>query len=437
MMIFLINFQNNPYIFGEILSLIHTIILAVFFILYMHHNVFLILSPFCKPRIYQDTNTYHKYAYIVAAKNEEKVIGNLIDSINNQNYPQDKMTIFVFADNCTDDTAKIAREKGAIVYERKNDTLIGKSYVLDEAFKWLIKNYDNEFEAFIVFDADNLVDKNFTLEMNKAYSEGCKLCTSFRNSKNYGENWIASASAMLFFREVRVMHNMRSYFKSTTYVSGTGFLVDYNIIKNNGGWIHHRLIEDVEFSIDEFLQGQKTAYVSKATFYDEQPANFKTSWNQRMRWCKGNHQCFFGYEKKIIKHFFKTGDFGCIDLGTHILPAPALLTLWLLLLPIIYGIYALICNVPFDIYFSAAIRPLLASMFYGYIYAFFSALLITILMWKEIKAKPLRKIWHCFTFPLSMLFYLPINTIALFRKNVKWKHIDHTNSTSINEIEKM
>jgi len=177
---------DSQYPFGETLSLIHFIILLILGILYLHHTLFFVLSIFIKNKKFKETTNFHKYAVIICARNEEKVIGNLIDSINEQDYPSQNLKIFVFADNCTDETARVAREHGAIVYERFNDKLIGKSYVLDEAFKWIIKNYDGQFDAFLLFDADNILSKNYVKEMNKAYDEGHKICTSFRNSKNYG-----------------------------------------------------------------------------------------------------------------------------------------------------------------------------------------------------------------------------------------------------------
>ncbi|MBQ1935997.1 MAG: glycosyltransferase, partial [Clostridia bacterium] len=65
---------------------------------------------------------YHKFALVTSAHNEAAVIANLVDSLAQQNYPRECYDIFIIADNCTDNTAEIAREHGAIVYERFNDT---------------------------------------------------------------------------------------------------------------------------------------------------------------------------------------------------------------------------------------------------------------------------------------------------------------------------
>lgn len=424
---------NSPYPFGETLSLIHFIILLILGVLYLHHTLFFILSIFIKNKKFKETNNFHKYAVIICARNEEKVIGNLIDSIKDQNYPSEFIETFVFADNCTDKTAEVARLHGATVYERFNDKLIGKSYVLDEAFKWIIKNYDGKFDAFLLFDADNILNKNYIREMNKAYDAGHKICTSFRNSKNYGKNWLASGSAMLFFRECVTMHPVRNLFKSSCYISGTGCLIDYNIIKEKNGWDYNYLIEDIQFSIDNICKGNKITYVNEAQFYDEQPITFKDAWNQRMRWCKGNHQCYFGYHKKLAKRFFKTGDFSCVDLYTHTFPAPFVMTVWLLVLPIIYGVYALIVQVPFEMYFVAAVKPLIDSLVFGFIYSGFVALVITIKIWKKLNTSAFKKILGIFAFPFYMSAYLPITVIAMFKK-VKWVPITHTDDSNLDSI---
>lgn len=419
--------------FGETLSLINYIVFAILFIIYFHHNLFLILSIFFKKKKYKDAKINHKFAFIISARNEEKLIGNLIDSLYEQDYPKELLKIYVIADNCTDNTSKVAIDHNAIVIERNDLEFIGKSYALDKVLNYAI-NDDSDIEAFIVFDADNVVDKNFTKEMNKAFDEGYKIATSFRNSKNYGASWVASGAGMTFFRECRIMHRMRSRFNMTTYVSGTGFMVSKDIIKENGGWINHLLIEDVEFSIDEYLKGYKVAYVADAIMYDEHPENFKDSWRQRLRWCKGNHQCFKKFNFKLFINGFKHPSYSNIDLYAHTFPASILSIGWLgFILPLSYGIYAIVTNLPFAIYFEAAVRPLIDSLIFSILYTLLVALILTIMCWKDIKAKPFKKILHIFTFPLYALSYLFISFISIFVK-VQWKPIKHTADIKIEDI---
>ena len=115
----------------------------------------------------------HRYAVLISARNENAVIGDLIHSIRVQNYPQELIDIFVIADNCTDNTAAVAQEAGAIVFPRFNKEEIGKGYALDYGFACIRQHYaDNKYEAYFVFDADNVLDVNYFREMNKVFDNG-------------------------------------------------------------------------------------------------------------------------------------------------------------------------------------------------------------------------------------------------------------------------
>lgn len=120
----------------------------------------------------------HRFAVVIAARNESAVIGGLIDSIHKQKYPRELLDIYVIADNCTDTTAQVAQDAGAYVYERFNRQLVGKGYALDYFFKQLMKEKkDRLYDGFFVFDADNLLDENYVYEMNKVFDSGYRVIT--------------------------------------------------------------------------------------------------------------------------------------------------------------------------------------------------------------------------------------------------------------------
>ena len=105
----------------------------------------------------------HKYGIVISARNEKNVIGNLLDIIKKQDYPQELLTVFVVADNCTDNTAEIARKKGAVVYERFDNDHRTKGYALEFLFDKIENDYGRDsFEGYFVFDADNLLKEDFT-----------------------------------------------------------------------------------------------------------------------------------------------------------------------------------------------------------------------------------------------------------------------------------
>ena len=214
----------------------------------------------------------HNLAVIICARNEEMVIDKLLETINNQNYPKDKLKAVVIADNCTDKTAEIARQYGAVVFERFNTKKVGKGYALNFAFKNIYSMFgDNYFDGYIIIDADNLLDSNYVAEMNKTFCQGYRVITGYRNSKNYGTNWITAGYAVAFMREAKFLNYARSALGSSCAVSGTGFLVSNEIIRERGGWNYSLLTEDIEFTVDTIMRGETIGYCENAMLYDEQP----------------------------------------------------------------------------------------------------------------------------------------------------------------------
>lgn len=172
------------------LQLILTILGTIFSVLYFYQVVFMIIGIFSKKRRFPEAKKNHTFAIVICARNEEKVIGNLIESIKSNDYPQENLKIFVCADNCTDNTAQICRDLGCVVYERQNKEKVGKGYALDFLFKNIALDFPEYCpDATFMFDADNILTKNYIKEMNKALDSGVKVCTSFRNSKNFGSSW--------------------------------------------------------------------------------------------------------------------------------------------------------------------------------------------------------------------------------------------------------
>lgn len=236
------------------------------------HQFFYIFIGILRKAPQYTAKEQHRFAVVVSARNESSVIGNLISSIRTQKYPQELVDIFVIADNCTDNTAEVARNAGAIVYERFNKELVGKGYALDWLFKIIKTDHaDKNYEAFIIFDADNVLDPNYIAEMNKVFDNGYRIITSYRNSKNYDSNWITAGYSLWFLREAKYLNNARMQLGTSCAISGTGFLVSAEVIEENGGWIHHLLTEDIEFTVDSVIKGEKIGYCQNAILYDEQP----------------------------------------------------------------------------------------------------------------------------------------------------------------------
>ncbi len=370
----------------------------------------------------------HKYAVVISARNEENVISGLIRSLKKQDYPQELLDVFVIADNCTDRTAKVARDSGAIVYERRNKSLVGKGYALDYLFHRIFDDYgEMAYEGFIVFDADNIVDPGFVREMNKMFDTGkYSALTSYRNSKNFCDNWISAGYALWFLRESRFLNGPRTKLGVNCAVSGTGFLVAADVIREDGGWPYHLLTEDIEFSVSCATRGRRIGYCGKAVIYDEQPTNFKQSWDQRLRWSKGFYQVDVKYTGALLRGCTKGGRHGmsCYDMLMTVAPCN-LATIGMLALAFLISIGSF--SYPMFVMYRVLrmLMRMVCTTFlgvYGSLLLFGAVTLVT--EWGQIRGKPWKKVLYLFTFPLFMLTYIPISLVALVGK-VEWKPIRH------------
>jgi len=424
----------------KVITTINTIVFVLLTVLYFYQFVYIFIALVHEKK--QKKPDYipkklHRFAFIIAARNENAVIANLIKSIKTQNYPSELIDIIVVADNCTDNTAEIARANGAIVYERFNNELVGKGYALDFAFTKIKDNYGDYtvYDGYFIFDADNIINKKYVREMNKTFDQGYRVITSYRNSKNFDTNWITSGYSLWFCREAKYLNNPRMILKTSCAVSGTGYLVNSEIIKKYNGWKCNLLTEDIQFSVVNILDGEKIGYCSEAMFYDEQPETFKQSWNQRMRWSKGFYQVMFKYGKELITMAFKKRQMfiSCYDMFMTIAPA-TLLSFGLFILNIIFLLLAAVNPVLFKQIIPITLESIVFAIGSFCLLMFSVATITLITEWKKILAPPKKKIWSLFTFPFFMLTYIPISLVALVKK-VEWKPITHCVAKTMEEIE--
>ncbi len=413
----------------DFIRTVNFIISAVFFICYFYQFLYIPIAIFKKEPPHKIPKK-HRFAVLVSARNEEKVIGELIKSINSQTYGRENIRIFVMADNCTDETARTARNLGARVYKRFDLEKIGKGYALEELLNHISEDYPrNYFDGFFVFDADNVLEENYIEEMNKTFSDGFNIITGYRNSKNYGDNWISAGYSLWFLRESRFLNHSRFLSENSCAVSGTGFFFSSEILEKCGGWPFHLLTEDIEFTVHNITRGEKIGFCKNAVLYDEQPTLFRQSWRQRMRWAKGYLQVFKKYGKELFKGIFR-GDFSCFDMTMNIMPAVVLSVLCAAING--FAAFAAVLS-------GGSLLPVVFSLgesiFNMYLTLFTIGAITTATEWKQIHTKTAKKIFYVFTFPLFMFTYIPISVAAIFRK-VEWKPIEHKIKISAAELKR-
>ncbi|MBR6807256.1 MAG: glycosyltransferase family 2 protein [Clostridia bacterium] len=448
---------------------------------YWYRNIYKFFGLFTT-RKFKETTKLHKYAVLVAARNEETVIGQLVDSIRKQDYPSELVDIFVVADNCTDSTAQIARQLGAICYERDDKEHKTKGFALQFLVECIRQDYGIEsYDGYFIFDADNLLKQDYITRMNESFAAGEKIVTSYRNTKNFDDNWISASYGVHWLRTVRNEHRARSFFHLATRIQGTGFLFAHEVIKD--GWNYTSLTEDRAFCADAVANGYKISYNNKAEFYDEQPVDMKIAMRQRIRWAKGHLQALAETGPQLLWHIFYTGGranqseeakkasvfkrfinnirlrFMSFDMLTVVFPNSlfSVFKRWI--------VYALRCvlifgpglkiasnygpdfiadflkligyNPVYKFGFPATTLLLILTVGWvveGYLKGIFTAAYVYIFEHKRIKKiKWYRKIWFCITFPIFDQIGKLAMIIALFTK-VEWKPIPHKAAIAIDEL---
>lgn len=378
------------------------------------------VSFFRRPGPVPASEGKHRFAVLICARNEEAVIGELLESIQKQTYPADRLTAFVMADNSTDRTARIARERGAVCYTRTDPVHVGKGYALDALCRRVEEDYPGAFDGYFIFDADNVLAPDFVERMDAVFSSGKRIVTGYRNTKNFESSLSSKGQGVMFLTENRFLNYPRSLLGNGALVAGTGFLVDAGLIRENGGWPYHLLTEDVEFTAAQLLKGNHAYHCRDAEFFDEQPVQLRASWTQRTRWIQGYLQVFRKYGAQLIGTGLRTRDYSCFDLILCYF-APVLLMLAALLGNLAGGAAAAIQKGDA----LGALRQLLLPLLNGYGLMLCLGTATVVSEWKRIRTSVGHKLLAIAAFPVYMMDYVFIGCISLFKKR-QWKEIRHS-----------
>lgn len=364
----------------------------------------------------------HKFMAVVPAHNEETVIKNLVESLVAQNYPKELYDIYVIADNCTDATAEIAKEAGAKVLKRFDEENKTKGHALN----WFIKQKIEEnadYDAMCVFDADNIVDKNFLKNMNKKLCQGEEVVQGYRDIKNPTDSWIASGYAIFYWMMHRFYHLARYNLGLSPLLNGTGFMVKFDLLKPHG-WQTVTLTEDIEYSLINIAQGRKLGWAVDAIVYDEQPVTFKASWSQRSRWTVGHLQCMKEYTKDLINGVKEHKTLMNFDGALYLFGIPMMILTFALL-----GVNTLL-------YLGAEMTLAdLIGNFARYLIATFILPVLTGVAIMALEKKPIKPmLTGILMYPIFMGSWIVINIKCLIKPNTKWEKIEHVRDINIKEV---
>ena len=387
----------------EIINIIIMLLLVVYGLYFVITALFLFKKR-KKDSIVSDK--YSHFTILIPARNEEEVIKDAIQSFKRQKYPKDNYEIVVVINNTTDNTLGVCNAEGVrcILCERK---IKNKGDALKEAFDRLKKE---KTDAYIIMDADNVVNDEFLGEMNKSLNEGTLVAKSSMDIKAKENTWVSSSYAIYFFIQSILYSIPRNNIGASCAINGTGIMIKKEVIDKYGFNVR-TITEDLEFMTLCALNNIKIKYVEGAICYAEHPSDFKVSMIQRRRWTKGIYEGFIIYFNSIIKNMIKRPNIELFD-SLLIYSIPLILILSLI------SIFINFLIVPLPIYLIITSFSLLVS----YISISLCALFVCVTREKKIKDV----LTGIIMFPIFLLAWQYLNMIILFKKEVVWHEIKHT-----------
>lgn len=341
-----------------------------------------------------------RFAAVIPAHNEADVISGLISSIRRCSYPQELISVFVIADECTDSTATLSRKLGARIISRPISTCKGDA--LSEAFSVILT--EHTYDAVAVFDADNLVDSEFFSVMNERLSSGKEAVQGYVDSKNSDSSWISYAHSVWYWITNRLMQTGRAVLGIGCVLDGTGFVLSTELLAKVR-WKTVTFAEDAEYTCILAENGICVDYAEDAVVFDEKPRTLRESARQRRRWTQG----MFDVQSEYTLRLLKRGKFNALmNLWGDVLSSVSFAAL---------TISAFVIN--FGIWQSAVGKITL------WIYILFN-ILITLLALVKDKKISFKMILNIFGFLIYIISWLPVSFFGIFgRRNGGWYHTKH------------
>lgn len=386
--------------------------------IYWFYFVIMAIGFFKKDNNKKLSDNKNHFAVIIAARNEENVIGNLVNSLKNVNYDKKLCDIYVIVNNCTDNTEKVAKEAGANVI-LCTEKVKSKGEVLEFTFDYLKNN--NQIDAYAIFDADNIVHAEFFNSMNEMLNNGYSVAQGFRDTKNIYDNWITSSYAILYYTQSLFMNESRYKLGKSSFLNGTGFVVKKDII-DKYGFSPKTLTEDIEFTAMCAINDERIGFAKDAITYDEQVTNLIVSMKQRKRWSFGTMECLKEYFPKLIKKGLKEKKFNCIDVALFYLAV---------LFQVLTGVASMFIFAGKIVDFNLFNINYFISFMFILVISYLVGVVLRILILKKNNKKIKLSIGGILFFDIFILSWIPVNFICLFIKKCNWDLIKHNRNVDV------
>jgi cellulose synthase/poly-beta-1,6-N-acetylglucosamine synthase-like glycosyltransferase len=263
-------------------------------------------------------------AILIPAHNEAQTIRRTLMSVSSQMTESDRLV--VIADNCSDDTAELARQHGAEVAVRTNDDLRGKGYALDHGLGYLEKTGAPEVVIFV--DADCQLHQECLARLALAsHQSGRPVQAAYlMNPPNSSR---MTASLVCFAWKVRDFVRPLGWHRLALpcQLAGSGMAFPWNVARSTDLASGH-LTEDLKQSLDLALTGKFALFCPDAVVTSDVAPAGTPSASQRARWEHGTLEIAIEYIPRLAASLFKSPSLSLIAVMLDLMVPPlALLAL--------------------------------------------------------------------------------------------------------------
>ncbi len=305
-----------------LVSLIIYLLLATVYLLVLAIAYFVVPEPKSNK-----SGVLNRFALLVPAHNEELLIARLCDSLLKIDYPQGHFQIYIVADNCTDNTAKISRFFPIQVLERKDRIHTGKGY----AIEWALRQISlSNFDAVLILDADNVVDPLIIKELNQKINQG-ELAIQCHNAVgNSNDSWFTQLLYVSRTIGNALYHHSKYKLGLSSYLMGNGICFTTKLLESKN-WTAFTVGEDWEYYTQLIADRIIISFAINAKVFHQESRSLKQATTQRLRWSSGRFLVLKNYGLKLFWDGLKRRDFITLDAS----------------LPLIFPNYSLQINLTF------------------------------------------------------------------------------------------
>ena len=260
-----------------------------------------------------------RFAILVPAHNEERLLPVLLLNLGRLAYPRELFTIHVVADNCTDGTAALGRQGGAVVHERFNTEQRGKGYALD----WLLQRLwasPETYDAVVILDADSVVSPNFLQVMDARLSRGERVIQGYYAVRQPGSSSSAGLRAVALILLHYLRPQGRMVLGGSTGLKGNGMVFATEILRRQR-W-SASLTEDIEYHMALILAGERATFAPDAVVWAEMPDSLRGAQTQTERWEQGRMEMIRRFVPGLLGQAVRRRSFLLFDAAVEQLIPP-------------------------------------------------------------------------------------------------------------------